>query len=293
MSSSFAIGAATLLALAAAHAQRRTTSSRPKPQGSAADAKLRGGTGWHGTPAKAQVLASGVVRASTRPQRVRSLQDLLEQLRAHPGPDGALARETLMCSQRCGGLIPMESHSYLARRSPRAEDYGEPVKVRPKDKNAAVPDEDWLAWQVGSILGFLYIDGDVATSAGDRPWKQQDYSIWNVQFRREEDRISAINALSLRQDANRVWGQERLDRMRREIVSVMRMAIEDESWEKPAFEVTRIPGRKHDVFFCVLAVAAKELIREASESEERQQWVDRMALIAPTLAYKGDLEVVS
>ena len=269
------------------------TSSRRKPQGSAADAKLRGGTGWHGTPAKAQVLASGVVRASTRPQRVRSLQDLLEQLRAHPGPDGALARETLMCNQREGGLIPMEGHSYLARRPARAKDYGEPLKVRPKDKGAAVPDEDWLAWQLGSILDFIFIDGDIQTWKWDRPWKPWRPDVWTVPFKREEDRDAAIKALPLRQDAERVWGKERLDRMRREIVAVLRLATEDDSWAGQSRQVTNIPGRVHDVFYCVLVVAAKELIDEAHESRERQEWLDKMALIAPTLAYKGELEVVS
>lgn len=269
------------------------TSSRRKPQGSAADAKLRGGTGWHGTPAKAQVLASGVVRASTRPQRVRSLQDLLEQLRAHPGPDGALARETLMCNQREGGLIPMEGYSYLARRPARAKDYGEPLKVRPKDKGAAVPDEDWLAWQLGSILDFIFIDGDIETWKWDRPWKPWRPDVWTVPFKREEDRDAAIKALPLRQDAERVWGKERLDRMRREIVAVLRLATEDDSWAGQSRQVTNIPGRVHDVFYCVLIVAAKELIDEAHESRERQEWLDKMALIAPTLAYKGELEVVS
>lgn len=269
------------------------TSSRRKPQGSAADAKLRGGTGWHGTPAKAQVLASGVVRASTRSQRVRSLQDLLEQLRAHPGPDGALARETLMCNQREGGLIPMEGHSYLARRPARAKDYGDPIKVRPKDKGAAVPDEDWLAWQLGSILDFIFIDGDIQTWKWDRPWKPWRSGVWTVPFKREEDRDAAIKALPLRQDAERVWGKERLDRMRREIVAVLRLATEDDSWVGQSWEITNIPGRVHDVFYCVLVVAAKELIDEAHESGERQQWLDKMALIAPTLAYKGELEVVS
>lgn len=269
------------------------TSSRRKPQGSAADAKLRGGTGWHGTPAKAQVLASGVVRASTRPQRVRSLQDLLEQLRAHPGPDGALARETLMCNQREGGLIPMEGHSYLARRPARAKDYGEPLKVRPKDKGAAVPDEDWLAWQLGSILDFIFINGDLATGDQGRPWKPWRSGVWTVPFKREEDRDAAVKALPLRQDAERVWGKERLDRMRREVVAVLRLATEDDSWAGQSWEITNIPGRVHDVFYCVLVVAAKELIDEAHESRERQQWLDKMALIAPTLAYKGELEVVS
>lgn len=269
------------------------TSSRRKPQGSAADAKLRGGTGWHGTPAKAQVLASGVVRASTRTQRVRSLQDLLEQLRAHPGPDGALARETLMCNQREGGLIPMEGYSYLARRPARAKDYGEPLKVCPKDKGAAVPDEDWLAWQLGSILDFIFIDGDIQTWKWDRPWKPWRPDVWTVPFKREEDRDAAIKALPLRQDAERVWGKERLDRMRREIVAVLRLATEDDSWAGQSRQVTNIPGRVHDVFYCVLVVAAKELIDEAHESRERQEWLDKMALIAPTLAYKGELEVVS
>ena len=276
-----------VLGLALGGLHRRAT------RGSAADAKLRGGTGWHGTPAKAQVLASGVVRASTRPQRVRSLQDLLEQLRAHPGPDGALARETLMCNQREGGLIPMEGHSYLARRPARAKDYGDPVKVRPKDKGAAAPDEDWLAWQLGSILDFIFIDGDIQTWKWDQPWKPWRSGVWTVPFKREEDRDAAIKALPLRQDAERVWGKERLDRMRREIVAVLRLATEDDSWAGQSWEITNIPGRVHDVFYCVLVVAAKELIDEAHESGERQQWLDKMALIAPTLAYKGELEVVS
>jgi hypothetical protein len=81
--------------------------------------------------------------------------------------------------------------------------------------------------------------------------------------------------------------------MRREIVAVLRLATEDDSWAGQSWEITNIPGRVHDVFYCVLVVAAKELIDEAHESGERQQWLDKMALIAPTLAYKGELEVVS
>jgi hypothetical protein len=255
---------------------------RRASKGSAADAKLRGGVGWHGTPAKAPVLASGVVRASTRPQRVRSLQHLLDELRAHPGPAGALARETLMCNQREGGLIPLEGYSYLARRKPRAEDYGEPVRVRPKDKGAAVPDEDWLAWQVGSILGLLDLPGDPPRA------KYLD----SVRFNRAEDVEAAQAAAQLRGDARKVWGDDRFDRMRREFVEVMKISTE-EPWTRSLGGSSRIPERPSNVFFCALTVAAKELIDEADESRERQQWLDKMALIAPTLAYKGELEVVS
>ena len=288
MSAHLAIGAAAVLAALGVARQRGSR----KLEGSAADARLRGGTGWHGTPAKAQVLASGVVRASTRTQKVRSLQDLLEQLRAHPGPDGALARETLMCNQKEGGLIPMEGYSYLARRAPRAKDYGEPLQVRPKDKTAAVPDEDWLAWQLGSILDFIFIDGDFRATKWGEPWKAWRPGVWDVPFKRKEDRDAAINALPLRQDAERVWGKDRLDRMRWDIVAVMRLATEDDSWKGQSWKITSIPGRVHDVFYCVLVVAAKELIGEAHKSKERQQWLDEMTLLAPTLAYKGEMEVI-
>ena len=81
--------------------------------------------------------------------------------------------------------------------------------------------------------------------------------------------------------------------MRREIVAVMRLATENDAWEGQPSEITSIPGRVHDVFYCVLVVAAKELIGEAHKSKERQQWLDAMTLLAPTLAYKGELEVVS
>lgn len=262
------------------------TSSRRKPQGSAADAKLRGGTGWHGTPAKAQVLASGVVRASAAPQRVRSLEHLLEQLRSHPGPNGKKAREDLLCDQKEGGLTPLVGYSYLARRTPRAKDYGEPVKVKPKDKDAAIPDEDWLAWQVGSILDFFYIEGDLDPRDGDKPWKKRSYTTWTVPFKRDEDREASIAALPFRMEAERVWGKERLDKMRDQILDVMRLAIEDESWERPGWS-------DQGLFFCILALAAKDLISEAHESPEKQQWMDGMTVIAPTLAYRGELQVIS
>lgn len=262
------------------------TSSRRKPQGSAADAKLRGGTGWHGTPAKAQVLASGVVRASVAPQRVRSLEHLLEQLRSHPGPNGKKAREDLLCDQKEGGLTPLVGYSYLARRTPRAKDYGEPVKVKPKDKDAAVPDEDWLAWQVGSILDFFYIEGDLDARDGDKPWKKRSYTTWTVPFKRDEDREASIAALPFRVEAEQVWGKARLDRMKDQILAIMRTAIEDESWERPSWS-------DQGLFFCILALAAKDLISEAHESPEKQGWMDGMTVIAPTLAYRGELQVIS
>jgi hypothetical protein len=262
------------------------TSSRPKPKGSAADAKLRGGVGWHGTPAKAQVLASGVVRASVAPQRVRSLEHLLEQLQNHPGPNGQKAREDLLCNQKEGGLTPMVGYSYLARRTPRAKDYGEPVKVRPKNKDTAAPDEDWLAWQVGSILDFFYIEGDLDARGEDKPWKKRSYTTWVVPFKRDEDREASIAALPFRMEAERVWGKTRLDRMKDQVLAIMRLAIEDNSWEKPSWP-------DQGLFFCILALAAKDLISEAHESPEKQQWMDDMTVIAPTLAYKGELEVIS
>jgi hypothetical protein len=256
-------------------------SSRPKPRGSAADAKLRGGVGWHGTPAREKLVASGTVRASTLTQRVRSLREVADGLRAHPGPDGALARETLLCNRWEGGLIPLEGHSYLARRKPRAEDYGEPVRVRPKDKDAAVADEDWLAWQLGSILGLLLLPGDPpAAKYTDR-----------VRFKRPEDTDAAQAAAQLRGAAREVWGADRLDRMRQELMDVMHLA-RGQPWTMSMGGQGFIPGRPSNVFFCALAVAAKELIAEAGSTAARQRWMDEMTLLSPTLAYRGELEVV-
>jgi hypothetical protein len=256
-------------------------SSRPKPRGSAADAKLRGGVGWHGTPAKEKLVASGTVRASTLTQRVRSLREVADGLRAHPGPDGALARETLLCNRWEGGLIPLEGHSYLARRKPRAEDYGEPVRVRPKDKDAAVADEDWLAWQLGSILGLLLLPGDPpAAKYTDR-----------VRFKRPEDTDAAQAAAQLRGAAREVWGADRLDRMRQELMDVMHLA-RGQPWTMSMGGQGFIPGRPSNVFFCALTVAAKELIAEAGSTAARQRWMDEMTLLSPTLAYRGELEVV-
>jgi hypothetical protein len=256
-------------------------SSRPKPRGSAADAKLRGGVGWHGTPAKEKLVASGTVRASTLTQRVRSLREVADGLRAHPGPDGALARETLLCNRWEGGLIPLEGHSYLARRKPRAEDYGEPVRVRPKDKDAAVADEDWLAWQLGSILGLLLLPGDPPTT------KYTD----RVRFKRPEDTEAAQAAAQLRGAAREVWGADRLDRMRQELIDVMHLA-RGQPWTMSMGGQGFIPGRPSNVFFCALTVAAKELIAEAGSTAARQRWMDEMTLLSPTLAYRGELEVV-
>ncbi len=256
-------------------------SSRPKPRGSAADAKLRGGVGWHGTPAKEKLVASGTVRASTLTQRVRSLREVAEGLRAHPGPDGALARETLLCNRWEGGLIPLLGHSYLARRKPRAEDYGEPVRVRPKDKNAAVADEDWLAWQLGSILGLHILPGD--------PWPEK-YTT-SVRFKRPEDAEAAEAAARLRGAAREVWGADRLDQMRQELIEVMHLATE-QPWRVSMGGESYIPGRPSNVYFCALAVAAKELIAEAGSTAARQRWMDEMTLLSPTLAYRGELEVV-
>jgi hypothetical protein len=256
---------------------RRTQARR----GSAADAKLRGGVGWHGTPAKEKLVASGTVRASTLTQRVRSLREVADGLRAHPGPDGALARETLLCNRWEGGLIPLEGHSYLARRKPRAEDYGEPVRVRPKDKDAAVADEDWLAWQLGSILGLLLLPGDPpAAKYTDR-----------VRFKRPEDTDAAQAAAQLRGAAREVWGADRLDRMRQELMDVMHLA-RGQPWTMSMGGQGFIPGRPSNVFFCALTVAAKELIAEAGSTAARQRWMDEMTLLSPTLAYRGELEVV-
>jgi hypothetical protein len=256
---------------------RRTQARR----GSAADAKLRGGVGWHGTPAKEKLVASGTVRASTLTQRVRSLREVADGLRAHPGPDGALARETLLCNRWEGGLIPLEGHSYLARRKPRAEDYGEPVRVRPKDKDAAVADEDWLAWQLGSILGLLLLPGDPPTT------KYTD----RVRFKRPEDTDAAQAAAQLRGAAREVWGADRLDRMRQELIDVMHLA-RGQPWTMSMGGQGFIPGRPSNVFFCALTVAAKELIAEAGSTAARQRWMDEMTLLSPTLAYRGELEVV-
>lgn len=74
--------------------------------------------------------------------------------------------------------------------------------------------------------------------------------------------------------------------MKDQISAIMRIAIEDESWERPSWS-------DQGLFFCILALAAKDLISEAHESPEKQRWMDGMTVIAPTLAYRGELEVIS